>query len=129
MSIEDLARSVFRHPAYLAHALDGEIVRICKGDGDIYIGEPSTDSGVEIEKGTILMNPDRHQIDCATPEETPVIMTTDEVKEDEALLKKAIATLDHAEKNPEMILSKETGRQVYEQWIKIAQANKEAASA
>ena len=126
---EEIAKQVFRHPAYLAHVLDGEIVRICKAEGDIYIGEPSKDKGIEIETGKILMNPDRLSIDCLTPNEEPILMTSDEFKSDTTLITRAIRTLTYADKYPERILSKSTGREVYEEWIEIAAKNKAESEA
>lgn len=118
IDLKDLVHQVFKHPVYLGHVLDGQDVRICPGEGDIYVGPPTELGGVQITQGGLcLMNPNRAQLDCAAQETPNLLMTTDEVKSNRRLLTLALETLNFAQEHPHMVMSEQTGRDAFDQWI------------
>ena len=115
---EELNEKVYSHPLYLAHKLDGKELRICPGDGDIYIGEAvGPEGGVRMSDGGLMcINPIRTGVGCTDQETNGVDIDDDEIKANREILVRALQTLTHCQRHEEDQVTKENGREALLRW-------------
>jgi hypothetical protein len=118
MTTDELNDKISSHPIYVAYALEGKAIRVCPGEGDIYIGEAvGPEGGIRLsEGGLVLLNPDRKQFACADQTQPAIDINDDKVKGESKLLELVLRTLDHIKDNPEDLLTQENGREVLLRW-------------
>lgn len=118
----ELHLKIFRHPVYLAHKLDGQDLRICPVDGDIYVGPASEKQGISLENGgSVLVNPNRERFDCRDYKTAPLPLSSTTLEQRPALLAQALETLDFAHAHPEMVLTNENAQEAFGKWIAFLQ--------
>jgi hypothetical protein len=118
MTIEELNERVSSHSVYVAHALEGKSIRVCPGEGDIYVGDAvGPEGGIRLsEGGLVMLNPDRKQFACSDQTQPAIDINDDKVKKESLLLELVLRTMDHVKEHPEDILTQENGREVLLRW-------------
>lgn len=117
-TLEDLHAAVRRHPIFVGYKMDGQDLRICPAEGDLYVGVPNQKQGITLQDGGIvLVNPDREDFDCTAPQAAPLLLTDPRFLASRVLLSRALKTLDFAQAHPDMILTNAQAQEAFGRWI------------